>query len=102
VGHSGPRNRWAGAPGRTEARQHHERTEPGRKYRHRHPGAPADYEPLRHAYIRKQLRLIAEGKLRVAPGARQHVEVRHDDRCALLVQGGYCDCDPDIRVRKED
>jgi hypothetical protein len=64
------------------------------------PGAPAGYDPLKHACIRKQLWLIAEGKLNLDPGAMQHIEVRHDDWCALLVRGGYCSCDPDIRVRR--
>lgn len=63
------------------------------------PGAPAGYDPMRHNYVREQLRLIAAGKLRFEPGALNDVEVRHDDWCALLVRGGYCDCDPDIVVR---
>jgi hypothetical protein len=65
------------------------------------PAETADYNPTRHNYVRKQLRLIAEGKLDVRPGELHHVEVRHDDWCALLVQGGYCDCNPDFRVRRE-
>jgi hypothetical protein len=61
---------------------------------------PAGYDPTRHNYVQKQLRLIAEGKLRVRPGTAQHVEVAHDDWCdALTGKGLYCNCDPDIRVR---
>jgi hypothetical protein len=60
---------------------------------------PPGYDPMRHNHIKKQLRLVAEGKLRVRPGQALHVEVAHDDWCALLVRGDYCDCDPDIRVR---
>jgi hypothetical protein len=63
------------------------------------PGAPPGYDPTRHNYVRKQLALIAAGKLRFRPGECRDLEIRHDDWCVLLVQGGYCDCDPDIRVR---
>jgi hypothetical protein len=62
------------------------------------PGAPPGYDPARHNYVRKQLRMVAEGKLPVRPGRLQHVEVRHDDNCPIF-GGGYCACDPDIRLR---
>jgi hypothetical protein len=32
------------------------------------------------------------------PGTVQVIEVRHDDWCALLVQGGRCDCNPEVRL----
>jgi hypothetical protein len=64
------------------------------------PGAPPGYDPTRHNYFKKQLRLVAEGKLTLRPGEVAHVDVLHDDWCALLVQGGYCDCDPDFRLRR--
>jgi hypothetical protein len=64
------------------------------------PGAPADYDPMKHAYVRKQLRLIEEGKLSIQPGELAHVDVLHDDWCAMLTGTGlYCNCDPDIRLR---
>jgi hypothetical protein len=59
-------------------------------------------EPLRHNHARKLQRLAAEGKLAARPGVVRHVEVRHDDWCALLVlvQGGFCDCEPHIVLRQ--
>jgi hypothetical protein len=63
------------------------------------PGVPGDYDPPRHNHVRKLQRLLAEGKLAVKPGALQGLEVLHDDWCALLTRGGYCNCDPIIEVR---
>ena len=37
------------------------------------PGAPPGYDPARHNYVRKQLGMVAEGKLPVRPGRLQHV-----------------------------
>jgi hypothetical protein len=62
------------------------------------PGAPDGYDPSRHNYIKKQMRLISEGKLVARPGQALHIHIAHDDWCALLTRGGYCDCDPDIRA----
>jgi len=36
-------------------------------------------EPLRHNYLKKQLRLIAEGNIRHEPGTVQQVDVMHDE-----------------------
>jgi hypothetical protein len=63
------------------------------------PAAPPEYDPARHNYIRKQATLIGEGVRTVSPGRASRVEVAHDPWCALLVWGGYCDCDPEIRPR---
>jgi hypothetical protein len=66
------------------------------------PGAPPGYDPTKHAYVRKQLRLIQEGKLALQPGEFARVDVLHDGWCAMLTGAGmYCNCDPDFRVRRE-
>jgi hypothetical protein len=59
---------------------------------------PAGYDPTKHNYVKKQMAMLAEGLLQVRPGEAQNVEVAHDDDCAIF-RGGYCGCDPDIRVR---
>jgi hypothetical protein len=59
---------------------------------------PAEYDPTRHNYALKAARLIAEGKLAVRPGCLTNVVVIHDDWCALLTTGSFCDCDPEVRV----
>jgi hypothetical protein len=50
-----------------------------------------------HNYIRKIAELHRRGA--IPEGRAGEAEVRHDDWCAMLVQGGRCDCDPDIIVR---
>lgn len=50
-----------------------------------------------HNYLKKIAELYRQG--RFPSGMVGEAEVRHDDWCALLVQGGRCDCDPDIIVR---
>jgi hypothetical protein len=54
-------------------------------------------DPTKHNYMKKLLKLQAEGKL---PKVGLHdVDVAHDDWCQVY-QGGYCNCDPDITIRK--
>ena len=54
-------------------------------------------EPAKHNYMKKLLKLQAEGKL---PKVGIHdVSVAHDDWCQVY-KGGYCNCDPDIKLRK--
>lgn len=53
-----------------------------------------------HNHVKKLTALAAAGKLTAAPGTVLDVEVLHDDGCALLAYNGFCDCDPDIRVRE--
>ncbi len=48
-------------------------------------------------YLSKIERLVKKGKL--TKGALTHVDIAHDDWCALLTHGGPCDCNPEIRLR---
>jgi len=48
-------------------------------------------------YVADILRLVDEGALR--PGVVTLADVFHDGWCAFW-QGGYCDCEPDIRLRE--
>ena len=48
------------------------------------------------SYVTKLLAMIESGELQ--QGRLSHVETRHDDWCAFLVQGGVCDCDPEIVI----
>jgi hypothetical protein len=49
-------------------------------------------------YVSKLERLIASGELKVTPGVTYENQIRHDDWCAMLVQGGVCDCDPEFTL----
>jgi hypothetical protein len=49
-------------------------------------------EPWRHNYFDKV------ANLNIRPGTVNHVDIRHDDGCAVF-GGGYCDCDPDVELR---
>jgi hypothetical protein len=51
--------------------------------------------PAAPNYWPKLLRLYASVPFAVG---LNHIQVLHDDWCALLRQGGCCDCDPVIRV----
>jgi hypothetical protein len=53
-------------------------------------------KPRKHNYMRKLLAMQARGELTVGVS---DVEVAHDDWCRIY-KGGYCNCDPEIRVRK--
>jgi hypothetical protein len=53
-------------------------------------------DPRKHNYYRKLMELCEQGK--VPPGRLTDVEVCHDDWCPIH-QGGYCDCDPEIKLR---
>ena len=52
-------------------------------------------EPNRHNYFAKLQKLITEGKI----SGVKDVDIFHDDWCAIY-DGGYCNCDPDIKIRK--
>jgi hypothetical protein len=62
----------------------------------------SDPEPKRHNYVRRQLELIASGALVLPsqPGSSE-LRVYHDDWCALLVSGGYCDCNPEFEFEQD-
>jgi hypothetical protein len=57
-------------------------------------------EPEKHNYMRKLMKMIEKGELPHTARTANDVDVYHDDWCAVL-GGGYCDCDPDIRVRRQ-
>lgn len=57
------------------------------------PGAPGEYDPTRHNYYAKVAPLLAT----LPPTGLTEVQILHDDWCAIH-KGGYCDCDPDVRV----
>jgi hypothetical protein len=50
---------------------------------------------MKHNYARKVLELFAQGK--ITPGQLTTLEVAHDGWCGLH-QGGFCDCNPEIRL----
>ena len=51
-----------------------------------------------HNHVRKMISMHRAGLLPQTPTAHQ-VTVEHDDWCDLLSGRGYCNCDPDIRLR---
>ena len=58
---------------------------------------PADaIDPRKRNYYRKLLDLVEQGKVPV--GRVREVDVCHDDWCRIY-RGGYCNCDPEIRLR---
>jgi hypothetical protein len=50
-----------------------------------------------HNYVKKLLRLYLEGKLPEV--GLELVDVYHDDWCAIH-HGRFCNCDPDIEIRR--
>jgi hypothetical protein len=61
------------------------------------PPQHAGEERHQHNHRLKIERLRTAGKLPVARGKLNMVDVFHDGCCGIL-SGGFCDCDPDIRV----
>jgi hypothetical protein len=54
-------------------------------------------DPTQHNYLKKLIKLFDQAKL---PKAGLVVlDVYHDDWCAIY-RGRYCNCDPDIRLRR--
>jgi hypothetical protein len=53
-------------------------------------------DPRKHNYQRKVMELIEQGK--VPPGCVREVDIYHDDWCRIY-RGGYCNCDPVVRLR---
>jgi hypothetical protein len=53
-------------------------------------------DPTKHNYHAKLVKLQEQGKL--PAGSATEVEIAHDDWCAIY-GGGYCNCDPDIKLR---
>ena len=54
------------------------------------------YDPRKHTYFRTLVELVERGVL--PPGLVGVVDVYHDDWCRIN-HGGYCNCDPEIRLR---
>jgi hypothetical protein len=59
------------------------------------PRDRANADPRKHNYFRKLLKLQRKGKLR--PGEAHLVDILHDDWCRIYL-GGYCNCNPEIRL----
>lgn len=51
-----------------------------------------------HNYLKKLIAMRARGKLPITAGLWD-LEVALDNWCRIY-KGGYCNCDPDIRVRR--
>ena len=51
-------------------------------------------DPRKHNYYEKLMNLVQEGK--VPRGRITEVDICHDDWCRIY-QGGYCNCDPEIK-----
>jgi len=49
-------------------------------------------------YIRALKAAIRSGKLKTAAGQVVHIDVAHDDWCAIF-KGGICNCDPEVSFR---
>jgi len=56
-------------------------------------------DPNKHNYMKRIATLQRAGKIPSAPGVYQ-IDVRHDDWCNIY-RGGYCNCDPEIVLRKD-
>jgi hypothetical protein len=56
----------------------------------------ANCKPELHNYHRAIMRLVASGRL--TKGRVSGVEILHDDWCELLQRGGYCNCEPEVRL----
>jgi hypothetical protein len=54
------------------------------------------YDPRRHNYYEKVMRLYRESK--VLPGRIRDVDIYHDKWCRIY-RGGYCNCDPEVKLR---
>jgi hypothetical protein len=48
------------------------------------------------AYLAKLVTIA----LSLPRGSVHHVDIYHDDWCALLTHDGVCDCSPDVRLRQ--
>lgn len=62
------------------------------------PGQTKNDIMTEHNHVKKLQAKITAGELSVKRGTVQSIGVLHDDDCAIF-DGGYCDCDPDIKVR---
>jgi hypothetical protein len=61
------------------------------------PPARAQDGRVQHNHRVKLDRLCAAGKIPVAPGSVNRIDFIHDDWCGIFA-GGFCDCDPDVRL----
>jgi hypothetical protein len=56
------------------------------------------HDPRKHNYYEKLMKLVAQGE--VPPGRVSEVDIYHDDWW-LIYRGGYCNCDPEVRLRPQ-
>ena len=56
-----------------------------------------DTPPPQHNYLKKLLRLQAQGALPLTAGVHD-VAIAHDDWCGIY-RGKHCHCDPDITLK---
>ena len=54
------------------------------------------YDPRKHNYFEKLLRFIETHRL--TPAQITEIDVWHDDWCRVY-RGGYCNCNPEIKLR---
>lgn len=55
------------------------------------------YEPSKHNYYKKLVQLHAQGQ--IPTPSLSLVDIHHDDWCGVF-RGQYCNCDPDIVLRR--
>ena len=53
-------------------------------------------DPAKHNYYKKLMRLHRQGKIPTT--SLTEVDIYHDDWCKVH-KGGYCNCDPEIKLR---
>ncbi len=52
------------------------------------------------SYVKKLTEFIASGAVKVTPGLMREIDVVHEDWCKALGDGGFCQCNCEIRLRK--
>jgi hypothetical protein len=53
------------------------------------------YDPRKHNYFAKLMQYVEIHG--IVPGQIREIDVCHDDWCRIY-RGGYCNCDPEIRL----
>jgi hypothetical protein len=53
------------------------------------------YDPRKHNYFPKLMKFIEQHQL--PRGCISNVDICHDDWCRVY-RGGYCNCDPEIKL----
>jgi hypothetical protein len=60
-------------------------------------GLSTDPNCEQHNHVKKMRKMVAEGKLKPPPGEVSIANIFHDDWCNIF-KGGYCNCDPAIKL----